>query len=126
MDGTNIAMHGYNYSGGYRHDFGCGFTQYFYTSFPTQVNEVNDKASAISVYPNPANDQINIDLEGYAQVDGYITVTDMLGREIYQLHCQTAHSEISTAQLVNGMYTIRFTPVGNAGRAIVNRVVIAK
>jgi hypothetical protein len=126
LNGTNIAMRGYSYSGTYRHDFGCGFTQYFYTNFPTSILDINENNAEITVYPNPASDVINIDFEGMPLVDGTISIIDVLGREMIHSVCNSQHSELNTSSLSNGIYTVRFKSNEGQQHVLTSRIVIAK
>ncbi|MDZ4758926.1 MAG: CHRD domain-containing protein [Bacteroidota bacterium] len=63
----------------------------------------NNNATNISVYPNPANDILNIALP---QGSSYITIYDATGRMVYN---QTAsnQNQIATSNMQSGIYYIR-------------------
>ena len=125
LTGANIAMNGYNYTGTYNNDFGCGFTQYFVTNWPTGVQQVNNSGVSINAYPNPAQSKVNIDLEGLTSVNGKLQIMDMLGRVVSETACFTAHQEINTAAFADGVYSVIFTDNQDHGK-VQARLVIAK
>ena len=125
---VNINMHGYNYSGTYNNDFGCGFTQYFYTSSAPSngVTNVNEGEMSIDAYPNPAQDVVNIDLTGYQQVMGTLKVVDALGRVVSSTDCNAPHARINVASLANGVYTVIFNDNNSQNNKLTTRLLIAK
>lgn len=78
--------------------FGCSVVSEVYDFRVTSVTE-NSLADQLKLYPNPFNDQLNIDLPGEWQ----LTLTDLTGKVVLKSHFK-ARTSISTAQLPNGMY----------------------
>lgn len=69
------------------------------------VTGVNEYASAtpVLVYPNPAQDVLNIHLD--ASKVGSIRIYDIAGRMIEELNVRTDQETINTSKYSNGMYT---------------------
>ena len=117
-NGINIPMHGYTYASsttptglkneGEHDDFGCGYSQYFYVTGapPTAVLNVNNTA-AISIFPNPANDEILIDADNVNTTGATITVVNILGQTVYSGHLATGETKIDCSKFAPGAYTIR-------------------
>jgi hypothetical protein len=62
-----------------------------------------------TIYPNPANQNVNLDLAGLTQ--GSIEVSDLSGRVVYVLNLngEQAKTTINTATWANGIYQVRWT-----------------
>lgn len=77
----------------------------------------NNTASLFSLYPNPANGTVNLNLNGET---GTATITDILGKTvaIATLHQQTA---LDISALKSGMY---FVKVACGGREAVQKLVV--
>lgn len=74
------------------------------------ANVVDDKAFAITAYPNPMIDKLNVAVNGNVSAATEITLLDQMGRINYQ---QTVVKPgtivINTSQLVSGTYFIRYS-----------------
>ena len=127
LAGTIIPMAGYTTGGTYAHDFGCGFTKYFYaTLWAAGISELNANATGLEVYPNPAQNTLNVDLSGIDKVNGTIKVLDMLGRVVISEQCNEVSKQINTSALNNGVYTVQFIDNNNSNNRLQTRIVIAK
>ncbi len=122
--GANIPMNGYNYTGTYNNDFGCGFTQYFYVVNPVGFKSLTVGEMGIEASPNPAQGMVNVDLTGLQVVSGTIQIFDMLGRVVVETKTTTAHQQINVADLTNGVYTIVYTDAD--AQKLSTRLLIAK
>jgi hypothetical protein len=113
-------MNGY-YSG----DFGCGYTQYFTSNWPTGVANISSatKEASIDAYPNPAQRSVTVSLGGINKVSGDISIVDALGRVVLTQPCISAVQYINTSSLSNGVYTVVYTD--NSGK-LQTRLLIAK
>jgi len=124
---VNIPMHGYNYSGTYNNDFGCGFTQYFYTTAPVNsVTDISETEIVMDAYPNPARDMVNVDISGIQQVKGTLQLMDELGRVVELIDCQSSHQQLNVASLAGGVYTILYIDGLNPDRRLTTRLLIMK
>ncbi len=124
--GGLIPMNGYNYSGTYNNDFGCGFTQYFYmTGTPNAITNVSDAGVGIEAYPNPALNSVSVDVSGLQEVKGTIHVIDALGRVVATTPCNSIHTQVDLSSLASGVYTILFLNE-TSGNKLTTRLLIAK
>lgn len=108
-------------------NFGEGFVQEFTVTNsvpgPTGINDLNPEKINLKVYPNPAQEIINIDLFGSVKGSSSITLFNTLGQIVHQETIHTNQVSISTKHLNNGIYTLHFE---NNGIKKVEKVVIAK
>jgi hypothetical protein len=123
-DNSNLPLNGYTNSGTYAHDFGCKFTQYFYTNTPTGVSDIASSNLSIETFPNPAKDVIFIDISGQNQVNGTIHIIDAIGRIVKTIPCETSHIEMNTNGMSTGIYTVLF--VNEDGNKLQSRVMVSK
>ena len=109
-------------------DFGCGFTQYFSVAGPLGVNNVAalNSTLSISAYPNPAQNDVTVNINGTQTVKGTLSIIDALGRVVLQQSCTANTLQLNTGNLVNGLYTILFTDDKNVDNKLQTRIVIAK
>jgi peptide-N-glycosidase F-like protein/type IX secretion system substrate protein len=107
---ATIPMNGYNYSGTYAHDFGCGFTQYFSINTPdhTGVTNIIEEYPAMTAYPNPAQGVVTVEISGTQQVKGQLHLIDALGRVVSVTQCNSGEQQIDLQGLASGVYTIVF------------------
>lgn len=84
----------------------------------TQVSILSSIQAQVNLYPNPANDVINIEVSG-AQIQA-IEVIDMAGRKVKQPAVATRR--ISVSDLPKGLYTVRIT----TGNGVVCRKFVKK
>jgi hypothetical protein len=77
------------------------------------VNDIDADQFGLSVYPNPANDEVNVafNLTNEALVN--VTVTDLAGKVVYTSNGENnvagAHSiKINTSNFSNGVYMVNF------------------
>lgn len=97
-------------SGYYGGDFGCGFVQYFTTGWATGVENVGEAGSRqMEVYPNPSEGIVYVSLDGYASINGEITVTDALGKVVYRQQCEGPVQQLNLNHIANGLYTIIYS-----------------
>ncbi len=118
LNGLNLPMHGYTYATvttptglkntGEHDDFGCGYTQYFYVSSVINTAGVGSirSASVVNVYPNPANDEINIDLDNLYGGSASITVINILGQTVYSTSLTSKNMKINSSSFAPGVYSI--------------------
>ena len=122
-----LPMSGYVTSGTYGHDFGCQFIQSFYVGTPpppSAVTEVAHTASSIELYPNPATDNVFVNLNGLTRVNGVMHIVDAMGRSVATRNATAAQTELSTAGLPTGAYMVVFS--GNDGSKLQSKLLIAR
>lgn len=66
------------------------------------VNE--NQTQPISLYPNPAHEQVSFVLESDAQV----SIFDMTGRKVSETECKAGEAQVNVSELVNGVYFVNF------------------
>ena len=71
-----------------------------YTYHTEGVNE--NVGQMVSLYPNPAREQVSFMLESDAQV----SVFDMTGRKVSEMNATAGEAQLNVSQLENGVYFI--------------------
>ncbi|MBW8051358.1 MAG: T9SS type A sorting domain-containing protein [Cytophagales bacterium] len=82
---------------------GCTWTGSIYIG-PTGLNEFTNKTSNITLYPNPANDVLNIKTKGTNMLS--ITMINALGQVVAYITPHDNSVQISTTNYVDGFYFI--------------------
>ena len=78
------------------------------------VNAVNEvEMPAISLYPNPANEQVSFMLEDNAEV----SIFDMTGRKVSTTNYEAGQAQLNVRELVNGVYFVNVR-YANGGTAV--------
>ncbi|MES2287101.1 MAG: PKD domain-containing protein [Bacteroidota bacterium] len=88
-------------------------------TFTTSVTEIN-KATGITVYPNPFSSQTNISFTE-EQNHSIIKITDVLGKEVKIIDFSGKHVSIEKGEMKDGIY---FLHVVNEKKNIVNEKII--
>ncbi len=78
------------------------------------TNDIDSDPFGLSVYPNPANDKVNVSFSLTNEASVSVTVTDLAGKVVYTSNeghnAAGAHSmTINTSALSNGVYMVTFT-----------------
>lgn len=74
------------------------------TMLPTGINNINAAHENVTVYPNPANSQVNIAFGTVA--DRTITVNNILGQKVMEVAENTKTISLDVASLMSGNYVI--------------------
>jgi hypothetical protein len=69
------------------------------------INEIV-KANGFAIYPNPFTNNITVKLNALSSNDGKITLTDVLGREVFAVKLEGTTKTINTTNLAQGVYWI--------------------
>jgi hypothetical protein len=64
------------------------------------------ESTEVSVFPNPANDNINVEVKTTVDGDIHVEVLDMLGRKIYETQTVSYKAKIDVAGMQPGAYMI--------------------
>lgn len=108
-------------------DFGCGFLQEFRVGTPTAIHNVNLEGTGIlSVYPNPAQDQVTIAIDGIGATDGIINITDNTGKVVYTSAVNQNSQRVDTRLFSNGVYFVGYYTKNGSAPAIMTKLVIVK
>lgn len=93
-DATNVGGYGKNVT-------------YMFQKFPTQVSEINRAVDEVSLYPNPARDELNVLFSPDADVK-IISVYNLIGKvvSVYKLS-SNAGAKLDTGNIPTGVYFIR-------------------
>ncbi len=75
---------------------------------PLSVNENQLTIASVKVYPNPANGNFNIVLNGFSNAD--VVINDMLGKEVYRNIINSNRLEVeNNNRFKSGLYLIKVT-----------------
>ncbi|MCC6369642.1 MAG: T9SS type A sorting domain-containing protein [Bacteroidia bacterium] len=82
-------------------------------SYPVTLNSVKElKGNGISIYPNPSNDKVNIEIKDRVT----ITITDVSGHIVKSKELNVGANEINIQDLAPGIYFIR-------GQGVFNKII---
>lgn len=86
---------------------------------PTGLNEASKSAASINAYPNPASNNITIDIENFSEA-GTVTITNALGRTVKTIQVNENQNSLSvgTTELSEGVY---FYSLRTHNKAILTR-----
>ena len=68
------------------------------------AESVNEQNSTVSLYPNPAREQVSFTLENDAQV----SVFDVTGRKVSETNMAAGQAQLNVSELENGVYFVNF------------------
>ena len=83
------------------------------------IQEAGEIANIVNVFPNPANDQLTIEV---AEGNYEVAIIDAIGREVSTLHIDSSNNRIATTNLSNGVYSLRIS--SESGVVDVQRFVV--
>lgn len=111
--GARIPMPGNDMgSTGLEGNFGNGFTYYFVVTTPSSVDEIA-KNMIVNVFPNPANESINIELNVERIKDAKVTMINAIGEVVYTQSIQDKNTIIATSAFPAGLYLLEIENNGN-------------
>ena len=92
---------------------------------PTGIAELNNTVSTFTVYPNPANELVSIQVELKTNSELLIDITDITGRQIALISNEkqskgTFTKQFNTASIPSGNYLIRLTVNGKTATQKLN------
>lgn len=105
-------------------DYGCGFTQFFNVDWPAAITDVHAVNPALTAFPNPARNELRVNLEGVTESKGNIAIIDMTGRVVMREHCSSSHNLINVNAFAPGVYRVVYS--GTDGHRLQSSIVIAK
>lgn len=85
----------------------------------TAVNAEVDN-SLISVYPNPAKDQINLDLSSLTSKDASVKVMNSKGAVVYEANVSDSNVSINSSAFGKGMYLVQVS----SGNKLSNKKIV--
>ena len=97
-------------------------------SFGTPVGIVQPEVAGLKVYPNPASNVINIELEQYRKDDVNISLSDISGRRLIRISKTSMMPgyhifDMNTSSLTNGVYILSIEVNGSRS---VQKIIIRK
>jgi hypothetical protein len=72
------------------------------------VTEIDAQATACSVFPNPAQETITVQLNDSEASGGWLRLRDSSGRLVFESQIMTATHQLSVAHLPAGLYLVQF------------------
>ena len=75
-------------------------------TFPIALTSVESVEQGINLYPNPANDLFNINVNSLASVKANVIVTNAQGQVVYNGSLVNGKAQINVANLSEGMYVV--------------------
>ena len=81
---------------------GCKLYDTVFVAFPNGINEADN--SLLSLFPNPAADQVYVEWKGANTAPSEVLISDMSGRIVI---AETSSNTINTSSLSNGVYVVR-------------------
>src|SRR6185436_11564297 len=91
-----------------------------YFGLPLGINE-NHPGNFAAVYPNPANDDMTLQINSAKFSKQMVMLTDATGRTIAHFTMDTPIKHIDVSKFAKGMYALRFTA---DGKTIIKKLVI--
>jgi len=77
------------------------------------INNMEDwKENFIRVYPNPFTDNTNIEIQNLNGETAYLSLCDIMGKEILNLNTTSNNTQINRSNLTNGIYFLK-VQIGN-------------
>jgi len=74
--------------------------------FATGLNSLSSNSNNVSVYPNPTNSVMNIDLNNLTKTETTVELVNTLGQTIYSVKAQNQHLVINTESFAAGVYMV--------------------
>lgn len=85
-----------------------------FQTFPTAVNNINNKTIGLAAYPNPVNAVLTVAINGNRDADAMLTITDLAGRVVRTERADAQMVNINTAILPSGAYLLKYHDRSNA------------
>ena len=89
---------------------GCSQKAYF--NAPTGVTDINAAVAGVKLYPNPANDYINVEVNTDLAGNEEIEVVNMMGQRIEKVAANDHKAKINVSALPSGCYLVECTRNG--------------
>lgn len=123
LTGTKIPMPGNDMgSTTLEGNFGNGFTYYFSVNSPNSI-ETNEDPYFVTLYPNPAQDVLNIEINTLQIKDASVSIINNLGQVVWEQSVTDKKFQINTQSLSTGLYTVI---IKNNGQSKIEKVSILK
>lgn len=95
---------------------------------PQTISDEVDRAGSLTVYPNPSDGLVNIQVENFIGKAATVVIYNSLGQEVYTksfdaIETSTITADLTSAKIASGMYNLNFV---SEGQRITKQVVINK
>ncbi len=85
-----------------------------FTTWPAGVNRVTGSNVGLMVYPNPAHEQVTVDVAGSISGKATISILDVTGKLLRTEAMTGAKAQINLNGLTLGVYMLRYTDEANS------------
>ncbi len=85
-----------------------------FTTWPAGVNRVTGSNVGLMVYPNPAHEQVTVDVAGSISGKATISILDVTGKLLRTEAMTGAKAQINLNGLASGVYMLRYTDEANS------------
>jgi len=82
----------------------------------------SEEANELRVYPNPAQDLLQIELKGTVKGKPNVMLMDLKGQVLRQVELSDSLTEINIQDLPQGMYLIRYHDAENTKTLRINKL----
>ena len=79
-----------------------------FKTFPLSVNAINNEGLSLEVYPNPAQNVLNVKLMGTLQHNAVINLTDISGRVLKQMTLNRNEMTMDISSIAPGIYQLQY------------------
>lgn len=86
-----------------------GWTTVPFDTYPVSVNSISGDKNILSVYPNPANDVVNVSIDAAIGNNAAIQVVDITGKTIKSVNVSQKQTAIDINELPSGVYLIKYS-----------------
>ena len=80
-----------------------------FKTFPLDVQNVNNMPFAITVFPNPVNDVLTIDIKGKLNASSKISILDITGKTLITNAINDHSTNVDMSALPGGNYMLKYT-----------------
>jgi hypothetical protein len=82
----------------------------FKTLGPLSVSSLNETSLFVmDVYPNPVQDQLNVQFNGKLGTNARLTIIDLTGKTVYSTEVYSDKVTIDASNLASGTYIVKYT-----------------
>ena len=79
-----------------------------FKTFPLGVNTINGEGLGLEVYPNPAQNVLNLKMLGAIQQNATVSLTDISGRVLKHMQLDKNEMTIDIANIAPGIYQLQY------------------
>jgi len=98
---------------------------FFSSKAPIGINELNSEENEVLVFPNPANETINIHVSNNFADKISVEVYDVLGKKYLSQSSTGNGMKINSAEFAKGIYFLKITTsTGKQNLTVIKKVVV--